>query len=185
MEGDHSGWGNLRRRALRRTKKLIGSVELPEDDDTDDMEEGLDTERLVCDYDGNVEEGLNIEVTGECEEMQAGFDGDIGETESEHMWAEHRFDSGDEMDNSSTDTDLRSSLADWAIEFGISLIALSALLSILKIHHPFLPKDGRTLLGTKTKYAIETVTGGVFHYFGILNAFRRILENPTTLRVGG
>lgn len=55
---------------------------------------------------------------------------------------------------SEMDGDLQSSLADWAIE---SLIALSALLSILKIYHPSLPKDGRTLLKTKkqaTKLAV-------------------------------
>lgn len=37
---------------------------------------------------------------------------------------------------SQSDGDLRNSLADWAVEFGISRMALSALLSILKIYHP-------------------------------------------------
>lgn len=55
------------------------------------------------------------------------------------MKAEHRFNDLDEMDMDHTDacgestSDLRASLADWAIEFGISLMALSGLLSILKL----------------------------------------------------
>ncbi|XP_037394010.1 uncharacterized protein LOC119263270 [Pygocentrus nattereri] len=52
-------------------------------------------------------------------------------------------------------SDLRSSLSDWAVEFGVSLVALSALLSILRVHHPFLPKDGRSLLKTRTEYVVE------------------------------
>lgn len=70
------------------------------------------------------------------------------------MWrdaqAEHRFNASDEMDMDRTDicneskSDLRASYADWPIEFGISLMALSALLSILKRHRPVLPKDERT-----------------------------------------
>ena len=84
---------------------------------------------------------------------------------------------------SESDRDLGSSLADWAIEFGISLMALSALLFILKPHHPSLPKDGRTLLKTKTKYNIETLAGRIFHYFGILNAFHRTVDTFFRIRI--
>lgn len=57
--------------------------------------------------------------------------------------------------------DLMFALADWAIEFGISLVALSALLSILKVHHSSLPKDGWILLKTKATYNIITLSGGI------------------------
>ncbi len=77
---------------------------------------------------------------------------------------------------SEMDGDLQSSLADWAIEFGISLIALSALLSILKIYHPSLPKDRRTLLKTNASFKISSVAGGMFHYRGILNSIWKILD---------
>lgn len=80
---------------------------------------------------------------------------------------------GDQCQN---DGDLQSSLADWAVSFGISLIALSALLSSLKIYHPSLPKDGPMLLITKTSYNVTSVAGGVFHYRGILNSFEKILD---------
>lgn len=55
-------------------------------------------------------------------------------------------------------------------------MALSALLVILKFYHPTLPKDGRTLLKTKTIYNIKSVAGGVFHYCGILNSIWKILD---------
>ena len=109
---------------------------------------------------------LNNEASGGFEDIHTDSGG-----ESElrlNMEEEHRFDDFDEMDLdyrdacSESDRDLGSSLADWAIEFGISLMALSALLFILKPHHPSLPKDGRTLLKTKTKYNIETLAGGIF-----------------------
>lgn len=77
---------------------------------------------------------------------------------------------------SQSNGDLQSSLINWAVTFGISLIALSALLSILKIFHPSLPKDGRTLLQTKTCYNITASAGGLFHYFGILKCFGKILD---------
>lgn len=64
--------------------------------------------------------------------------------------------SDDDERNYVDDTgDLASRLRDWAIQFGISLIALSALLSILKVHHPSLPKDARTLLKTQICHALS------------------------------
>lgn len=44
------------------------------------------------------------------------------------------------------DHSLIGSLVYWAFEFGITLVSLTTLLSILRFHHPTLPKDTRTLL---------------------------------------
>lgn len=55
-------------------------------------------------------------------------------------------------------------------------MALTALLGILKLHHPYLPKDGRTLLKTSTSYSIQNVAGGTYHYFGIVKALSKTLE---------
>lgn len=49
---------------------------------------------------------------------------------------------------------LLGSLADWPLRFWVSLVALSALLSILRVHFPFLPKDGMSLLEIKTDYKV-------------------------------
>ena len=83
---------------------------------------------------------------------------------------EEGFSSETDSDESSDDDsvpppNLASLLSDWAIQFGVSLVALSALLSILRVHHPFLPKDGRSLLKTKTQYVVEKLAGGSFYYF--------------------
>ncbi|CAL8254935.1 unnamed protein product [Arctogadus glacialis] len=55
---------------------------------------------------------------------------------------------------------LSDNIANWAVRFGISMFALTALLSILNITHPTLPKDGRTLLKTKVHYDIQEKAGG-------------------------
>lgn len=46
----------------------------------------------------------------------------------------------------------------------MSLVALSALLCIHRVQHPFLPKDGRTLFKTKTQYSLETLASGGFFW---------------------
>ncbi|KAE8576519.1 hypothetical protein XENTR_v10004219 [Xenopus tropicalis] len=61
-------------------------------------------------------------------------------------------------------------LANWSVQFGVSLVALSALLSLLRVYHPELPKDARTILKTKTEYKIQQKCGGFYHYRGILTA---------------
>lgn len=77
--------------------------------------------------------------------------------------------------------DLSGCLRDWATHFGISLIALSALLSILKAHHPSLPKDARTLLQTQIRHSIVSLGSGSFHYFGIQKMFSHIFQKLTSV----
>lgn len=71
---------------------------------------------------------------------------------------------------------LTDSISNWAIQFGISLVALTALLGIVRICHPDLPKDARTILRTQTKYSILERAGGQYHYFGILASLRNTLS---------
>jgi len=114
------------------------------------------------------------------------------ELHSDHLSSRHASDSEEPCAESSSEVDsdddqsdeenlvsddLVGSLASWAVNFGISLIALSALLTILRVHLPFLPKDGRTLLRTKTSYRTQMIAGGDFHYFGILNSLKTAFEN--------
>lgn len=66
------------------------------------------------------------------------------------------------------DTDnLRNGLVQWALLFSISHSALGALLVLLRSFFPGLPKDPRTLLGTKTNVAIVPRAGGSYCHFGI------------------
>jgi len=64
------------------------------------------------------------------------------------------------LDENTSDNSLNSSLCDWAVNFNVSLVALTALLTILRMYHPFLPKDARTLLTTKTVYKVQSLGGG-------------------------
>ena len=62
---------------------------------------------------------------------------------------------------------LQAKLMQWASTFGITLVAVTALLSILRVHHSELPKDARTLLGTQKKIAVHALGGGEYHHFGL------------------
>ena len=71
---------------------------------------------------------------------------------------------------SDPDSTLAFELGMWASSFGVSFVALSALLSILRVFHPSLPKDPRTLLKTPRNTAVKSVEGGgSYFHFGIVN----------------
>ncbi|XP_059912161.1 uncharacterized protein LOC132461132 [Gadus macrocephalus] len=80
---------------------------------------------------------------------------------------------------------LSDNIANWAVRFGISMVALTALLSILNITHPNLPKDGRTLLKTKVHYDIQEKAGGNYHHFGILSSLRNTLNKHVKILTEG
>nr|XP_055037851.1 uncharacterized protein LOC129425744 [Misgurnus anguillicaudatus] len=140
---------NMRKRAVRRVDRMFESFE-KEINPLPEKRPNTDAED-VC---------SSVETVYECEE----------EISSE--------DSNDSDSNESFScNDLASSLSGWAVKFGVSLVALTALLSILKVHHPFLPKDGRSLLQTTKRYLVDKVAGGTYHYFGILKSLGKTLEN--------
>ena len=64
---------------------------------------------------------------------------------------------------------LASELAEWAVEAGVTLSALSSLLSILHPYHNGLPLDARTLLKTPRSYEIKNLvnSNGQYYHFGI------------------
>lgn len=69
---------------------------------------------------------------------------------------------------------LGASLQNWALTFGVSLVALTDLLGLLRMYHPELPKDARTLLKTIT-HNIQERCGGLYYYFGILSSLKQKL----------
>ena len=100
------------------------------------------------------------------------------------------FDDGDGTTCSDSEPDVPSpslsdNIANWAMRFGISMVALTALLSILSITHPNLPKDGRTLLKTKVHYDIQEKAGGNYHHFGILSSLRNTLNKHVKILTEG
>ncbi|CAC5374881.1 unnamed protein product [Mytilus coruscus] len=79
-------------------------------------------------------------------------------------------DSEDELDSSTCSDNIDSFqdlLADWAVEFDIPMNVLSGLFSILRPSIKNLPKDPRTLLGTKATYDITELCGGQYFHFGL------------------
>lgn len=79
-----------------------------------------------------------------------------------------------ETDSSCEEDDTCHFLSNWAIEFGITQNALSALLSGLHRRIPELPKDARTLMKSNVTITTKIVAGGDYHHFGIAESLRKL-----------
>jgi hypothetical protein len=100
---------------------------------------------------------------------------DYVQMENDHTDGSVAGSDGDESDSHSDSDEhqpsqdlLIRSLRYWATSYSISLVALSALLSILNLFHPRLPKDGRTLFGTQSHVATTQMQGGESFHFGLV-----------------
>jgi len=113
-------------------------------------------------------ESATVNICNSAEYQDQGDQGEISDIEDDDSQSD------DDIENVSIS--LSESLCDWAVHFRVSLVALTALLAILRVHHPFLPKDARTLLHTITSYSIQTVAGGTYYYIGILKAFSKSMK---------
>lgn len=73
----------------------------------------------------------------------------------------------DDSDSEEIET-LEDKLKNWAVEFNISLVALTALLCILNLHRCFsLPKDGTSIMKTPREVAIKPMDNGEYCHLGI------------------
>lgn len=65
--------------------------------------------------------------------------------------------------------------------FGITLVAVSALLCVLRVFHPDLPKDARTLLKTPPNCHVKSIeNGSYFHFISRTPHRRSSKEEPLT-----
>ncbi|GBM62034.1 hypothetical protein AVEN_103341-1, partial [Araneus ventricosus] len=73
---------------------------------------------------------------------------------------------------------LKESLKDWAISFNISLVSLTSLLCILKLHKCFsnLPSDARSLMKTPYSVAMVPIEPGHYSHIGLVVNLRSIWE---------
>lgn len=71
-------------------------------------------------------------------------------------------------------------LRQWAQKFNIALIALSALLLLLRVFDNTLPLDARTLLGTLRKTENVAMCDGIYHHFGLERAVENIIYEKTS-----
>nr|CAB3268053.1 transposase domain-containing protein [Phallusia mammillata] len=76
---------------------------------------------------------------------------------------------------------LQAEIALWATSCKINQCALHSLLSILRVKHPDLPKDPRTLLGTCTSYETKQISGGQYYHFGISTCICKELKRVSLL----
>jgi hypothetical protein len=82
------------------------------------------------------------------------------------------FSSSESDDKSECFTDsIKDDLADWAVQYGIAHVAITALLSILRKMYPRLPKDSRSLFNRSnyTDLVTEQIACGSYCHFGIEN----------------
>lgn len=88
-------------------------------------------------------------------------------------------DSDLDMDEDNDSDDIRFKLAEWAVECRVPHATLAALLPILRVRYPELPKDPRTLLATPADVVVDDLAGGSYHHIGIescvLNAVKHHL----------
>lgn len=149
---------NLRRKATATVKACLESIHtsVSIDEATDPAESQLseqiadcsdqvaDCSNHVAEYGGQAETGdlseRDLETIMETECTAEAYPWTVGESGKR----DERDDSDEEIEPPS----LTTSLMNWAIVYGITLVALTALLSILRCHHPSLPKDAKTLLQT-------------------------------------
>lgn len=70
---------------------------------------------------------------------------------------------------------LSAQLAHWAKNFQVPHNAVNNLLQLLRVHHPDLPKDTRTLLKTPRHCDVKEIAEGSYHYFGVETSLVKIL----------
>ena len=75
------------------------------------------------------------------------------------------------------DKDIGSDIGDWATQLKISMVALAALLLILKKFNFKLPKDPCTLLKTPTNISLQSLSGGDYFYCGIKKTICSLLSS--------
>jgi len=81
-----------------------------------------------------------------------------------------------ETNNKSTDENFKETVAAWAIKFGITHSALTALLEILNIFtNTTFPKNSRTLLQTPRKTDIIKMDDGQYCHFDIVDIVKKMI----------
>lgn len=93
----------------------------------------------------------------------------------------HLVDSDSDTDEEAIDIETDSILGklnNWAVEYAVSLLALGALLSILKPYFSYLPSDARTLLKTPRICDVKVLKGGgKYCHLGLAKGLCDLFQN--------
>ena len=179
----------LWRRAHRDVDRQLDKMT----EDLTEGEVGNETEEEVRAHDDWIESGADTEESEAEEYVQEMeyMDGDVEDTYTDGMGFTSLQQDSTVTANGSDDefeqetSSLGDSISCWALNFGVSLVALTALLTILQPYHPDLPKDARTILKTRINYTIKEKCGGLYYYFGILTSLHKALSDMIHLVVDG
>ena len=87
-----------------------------------------------------------------------------------------KFSDSSNKENDFLDSQFRKSLKHWLLTHGCTRQFVNDLLALLFEKGHSLPKDSRTMLGTKNKNDIAVVADKTYVYFGIKNNIERILN---------
>lgn len=87
-------------------------------------------------------------------------------------------DSDVESDNDSIDKteQIREKLATWSSSYGITARAFTALLTLLSVYFPSLPKDSRTVMKTPRHVEVKAVGDGSYVHFGIVAMLTKVVS---------
>ena len=94
------------------------------------------------------------------------------------------FDFGNDIDKSESSSKLRDDLAAWSARWQISGVAFTALLTLLSVYFPSLPKDSRTVKQTPRMINVKTIAGGSYFHFGIVAMLSKIASGFSELVLG-
>ena len=108
------------------------------------------------------------------EELSDSSDGS-STNEHEHSNSENGFNGETVHEPVDTEKKIIQSLVEWVFKFKISLVAVTALLAILSLLLPSLPRDARTLLKTPRSTEIRVVPPGEYWHRGLRAALVSIL----------
>ncbi|XP_051176672.1 uncharacterized protein LOC127291531 [Leptopilina boulardi] len=125
---------------------------------------------FILNFDSHGNEILDSDKENTCNEDLRQTDSDLEEDDSEFAEFSH---ADETYVKSST---FAMNLREWALKFHITLIALTALLLLLRVFDTSLPLDARTLLGTLRKTETIEMCGGQYYHFGLKRAVENILN---------
>jgi hypothetical protein len=95
-----------------------------------------------------------------CDDTNADDDISAGDFDDDDIYVSSS-DDDDDIDVDEMQCDTADGLRNWAVQSGITLVALSALLSLLRLYHPSLPKDARTIMKTVRNVEVDQKAGGL------------------------
>ena len=131
---------------------------LPFSDESDAEEQGS-TDLLPHNF--------SVADTSRSSKYSEGFPNEVLVNYDEFNYLTCDVSSSDEDEEILAPRNLRERLSDWAISCNISNASVALLLAALRVEHPDLPKDPRSLRAIPKNIQIDQIAGGQYFHFGL------------------